>query len=164
MFMADAGAPSLLPVIVGGLLTLAGGAVAVIGPIIIEARKALQERKRRRADKFEELVQAIYELDHWLDRERDMSLAGSGEMPGVSPFAKLQAISAVHFPKFNPFIEALQNGLQQYSFWNAKAQVKRVSGELKELPPDYIEAIKPYTEARDKLLDALKSFVHSEFQ
>jgi hypothetical protein len=155
---------SLIPVVVGGLLTIGGGAVAVIGSILVEARKSAEEKRKHRADKFEDIVKAVYELDHWLDRERDLSLTGVGDPLEVSPFAKLQAISAIHFPSIDPFIEALQTAVQQYTAWNAAARVKMVSGELKELPPDYTATIKPYTVARDNLLEALKSLASREFR
>ena len=87
--MADT---SLWPVVVGGVLAgifALGGVIA--GQIGTARRDAAQERRearKRRADKFEELVAAVYEFDHWVDsiRQRD---AGGADIPErVSPFAK----------------------------------------------------------------------------
>jgi hypothetical protein len=52
--MADAGIlSSLAPVVVGGLIGLAGG---WLGPWLLEGRKQAAEKKKKRAEKFEELV------------------------------------------------------------------------------------------------------------
>jgi hypothetical protein len=155
---------SLLPVVVGGLLTMGGGVVGFIGSAIRDFMRERKERARRRADKFEELVGAVYELDHWLDKQRDISFGTIEDTLGVSPFAKLQAISAVHFPTLDPLIKALQTGVAKYTLWNAKTLVSRIAGELRSLPPDYQEAIKPYTDARDSLLETLTKLAHTEFE
>ena len=105
---------TLVPVIVGGVIALAGG---WFGPWVLEGRKEKAEKKKRRAEKFEELVAAIYEFDHWLDNERTRGLGGSTSPPEVSPFAKIQAISAVHFPSFDPLIRELDNGAASYRVW-----------------------------------------------
>ena len=65
--MADS---SLAPVIVGGLLALGG--VALTGGVSVGVRflQSREEKRKRRAEKFEELVAALYEFDHWLDKLR----------------------------------------------------------------------------------------------
>jgi hypothetical protein len=97
--MADT---SLWPVVVGGLLGVGGTLVGVIGTTFREAAQQRHEKAKRRADKFEELVAAVYEFDHWLDIMRHRDAFGAGEAPEtVSPFAKVQSISAVYFPQFS---------------------------------------------------------------
>ena len=129
-------------------------------------RRAQREgrEKKRRAEKFEELIAAIYEFDHWLDNERTRGLGGNTSSPEVSPFAKIQAISAVHFPSFDPLIRELDNGVAKYRVWIETASFQRVAGKLTEFPAGYLEALKPYSDARDKLLDSLKKFAHTDFQ
>jgi hypothetical protein len=65
--MADASAPdlfgTLVPVVVGGLIGLAGG---WLGPSLLERRKEKAEKKKLRAQKFEELVGAVVEHYHWI--------------------------------------------------------------------------------------------------
>lgn len=41
-------------------------AVALLGPYLLEGRKQEAERKKKRAEKVEELIGALYEHDHWL--------------------------------------------------------------------------------------------------
>jgi len=73
--MADASAPDLVavlaPVVVGGIIGLAGG---WLGPWLLERRKEKADKKKRRAEKFEELVTALFEYEHWLDVMRDIQL------------------------------------------------------------------------------------------
>jgi len=57
--MADS---SLIGVIIGGLIGVSGG---LIGPLVLEWRKQESEKKRRKAEKLEELVSVIYEYYHW---------------------------------------------------------------------------------------------------
>ena len=68
--MADT---SLWPVVVGGLLALGGTVAGAIATTIRDAAQQRHEIRKRRADKFEELVAAVYEFDHWLEsiRNRD---------------------------------------------------------------------------------------------
>jgi cytochrome c oxidase assembly factor CtaG len=88
---------SLWPVVVGGLLALGGTVAGAIATTIRDAGQQRHETRKRRADKFEELVAAVYEFDHWLDDMRERDAFGVGDTRNtVSPFAKVQS--------FRPFI------------------------------------------------------------
>jgi hypothetical protein len=50
---------------VGLLGTAIGGAIGLLGPWLLQRRREAEENRQRRAAKFEELVAAIYEFDHW---------------------------------------------------------------------------------------------------
>lgn len=151
---------TLLPVVVGGAIALAG---SWLGPWLLETRKEKAELRKLRAEKFEDLVKAIYEFDHWMDRERDRALDGQGE-PTVSPFAKVQAISSVFFPKFALLVSDLEQCTNKYVGWIAAANVARVSGTLTKLPEGLTEVLNPYVKARDKLLEQLSTFAQRNFQ
>jgi hypothetical protein len=56
---------------------MGGTMVGVIGATIRDAAQQRNEKTKRRADKFEELVAAIYEYDHWLDTLRHRDAFGS---------------------------------------------------------------------------------------
>ena len=163
--MADASSSAvwatLAPVIVGGAIAIVAG---WLGPWLLEARKEKAEHKKRRADKFEEMVAAIYEFDHWLDTERGRALGGITGESTVSPFAKIQAISAVYFPTFDPLIRELDHKTSPYRVWIETANFERVSGRLTKMPDRYMEVLTPYTDARDKLMDELKKFAHTHFK
>src|SRR5260221_554200 len=109
---------TLLPVIVGGTIGLAGG---LIGPWFIETRKQEAEKRKNRAVKFEEMVAALFEYEHWLDIVRDARLYSNVEkivptMP-QSPSSKLHAISAIYFPEFQEKIQELERAGREYEKW-----------------------------------------------
>jgi hypothetical protein len=76
--MADT---SLWPVVVGGLLALGGTVAGAIATTIRDATQQRYETRKRRADKFEELVAAVYEFDHWLDGIRNRDAYGNDKVP-----------------------------------------------------------------------------------
>jgi hypothetical protein len=68
------------------------------------------EKKRRRAEKFEELIATLYELSHWLTTMKNARLFGvfgDDDKIGMSPIAKVQAICSVYFPEFEEQIKQL---------------------------------------------------------
>jgi hypothetical protein len=154
--------PSLIPVIVGGLLAIAGGAVTTV---LLHAMRTKTEKKNKRAEKYEELVAAIYEYDHWLDKRRDVRVFGEEGKLTPSPFAKMHAISTAYFPQFEDEIHELEIAVDQYELWMAKASQKRIAGE----PPqsyaaNFMDNYGPYLSKRHELLQALKEFAKREFQ
>jgi hypothetical protein len=151
---------TLLPVLVGGAIALAGSCV---GPWLLETRKEKSDLRTLRAEKFEELVKAVYELDHWLDRARDRALGGATGEPTVSPFGKVEAISAIYFPDFAPFVVDLEQCTNKYVSWIAHADFDRVSGKLLKLPIGLDEVLNSFVAARDKLIGELSSFARRNF-
>jgi hypothetical protein len=162
--MADT---SLWPVVVGGLLTglfaLGGIGVGLVGSARRDAAQDRREARKRRADKFEELVAAVYEFDHWLTLTRQRELEKKEGIPEtVPPFAKLQAISSVYFPQFSKLVGELDIVSSQYVAWIYNPQEVTLSDTGKPLP--FVEAYKPYMQKREALLKALQKFAHDEFQ
>jgi hypothetical protein len=85
-----------------------GAGIALIGVVVTSgvnmAIKAIDNReakKRERAAKLEELVQTLWEFDHWLGKKEDIYVRGGEGEVGISPLAKLAAISTVHFSDFS---------------------------------------------------------------
>lgn len=164
--MADASTPTmwgtLAPVIVGGLIALAG---SWLGPWLSERYKDKQEKRKTRASKFEELVATVYEFDGWLDKERDACFANETSKQGLSPFAKLEAIAAVHFSQFDGLIRLLEQEAAKYTVWMNQTRVNIIQGTLGKNPLDgYTEVMEPYNAARTQLLQALREFARKEFQ
>jgi hypothetical protein len=160
--MADT---SLWPVVVGGLLGVGGTMVGVIGTTIRDVAQQRHEKAKRRADKFEELVAAVYEFDHWLSSMRERDAFGvSPDIPvTVSPFAKVQSISSVYFQQFSELVRELEIASDQYRIWMYQAEGRRVSKNA-QYADGFSEAYGPYVQKREALLDALKKFAREEFQ
>jgi hypothetical protein len=152
---------TLVPVVIGGAIALAG---TWLGPWITERHKERTERKKKLADKFEEMVGAIYQFDHWLDTERTKALGGTAGETTVSPFAKIQSIAAVYFPRFDPLIQELDKKTAGYRTWIETTNFTRMSGKMEKMPDGFLDVLNPYLTARDKLMDELKKFAHAHFQ
>jgi hypothetical protein len=163
--MADASSTevlsTLVPVVIGGVIALAG---TWLVPWISERHKETTQRKKRRADKFEELVAAIFEVDHWLDNLRQSDAFGRELASAVSPFWKLHAISAVYFPEFEGEIVELDLATSQYRLWITEAGQRRLARQVDKINDGFKEAYTPYSQKRDELLKAIKEFAAKEFK
>jgi hypothetical protein len=151
--MADT---SLLGVVVGGVIALAG---FVVRDVLQEWR----DKKKRRADKFEELVAAVYEFDHWIEAARDKYVYGRDVPETVSPFAKVQSISSIYFPQFRILVGELNSAALMYRVWMLGAQGKRLNG-LANFNDGFKDVIGPYIDAHGALLNALQEFAREHFQ
>jgi hypothetical protein len=163
--MADASSTevlsTLVPVVIGGVIALAGTWLA---PWISERHKETTQRKKKRADKFEELVAAIFEVDHWLDNLRQTDAFGREFASAVSPFWKLHAISAVYFPEFEGEIVELDLATSQYRLWITEAGQRRLARQVDKINDGFKDAYTPYSQKRDELLKAIKEFAAKEFK
>lgn len=162
--MADASSVSLAPVIVGGLLTMGGGVVGFIGSVILQVLQDKKDRASKRAAKFEDLVGAVYEYDHWIEQLRNIRCFGAEDTKEISPLAKVEAISATYFPSFSKSIGVLSRSAGQYQLWMSKAGMKRLHNQISEINDGFDEAYRPYGENLNRLLDELKQFAATEFQ
>jgi hypothetical protein len=81
----------------------------------------------------------------------------------VSPFAKVQSISAVYFPQFNKLVGELNVYSSQYVSWIYTAAEKKNSKDAGAMQ-GFNEAYTPYMKKREALLDALKKFASEHFQ
>jgi hypothetical protein len=105
---------TLATVVVGGVIGLAGGWV---GPWLIERRKEKAERKKLRAQKFEELVGAVVEHYHWITAKHFLVIAGQGSEPNLSPMIKIEAITSTYFPEFTMLVRKLDSASNEYERW-----------------------------------------------
>lgn len=154
-------AATLIPVVVGGLIGLAGG---WLGPWLLEQRKEAAEKRQRRAQKFEELVAALYEFDYWIESLRKVQAYGQDLPPEVSPLGKIEAIAAVYFPQFIDRILALDKAARDYRAWMTTAALARIADERPDpsISNRFLPALTPYVMARDALLNDLKQFAREE--
>jgi hypothetical protein len=113
---------SLLPVLVGGLIGILG---SFVGPFFLQRAKDATEKKRKRAEKFEDLVAAVVEHSHWIDTVRNFKVFGTGSEPTPSPIVKIRAISATYFPEFEMLILQLDQASAVYEGWMLDARLKK---------------------------------------
>lgn len=155
---------SLWPVVVGGLLTLAGTAAGSMVTIIREIAQNRRDAKKRRADKLEELVAAIYEFDHWLTGVQNRGAYGEDIPVTVSPFAKVQSITSIYFPGFAGMVTDLDIVATNRELWISQATSRRLNNDIANLNVGQSESYNPYAEKREALLTALGKYAREELQ
>jgi hypothetical protein len=157
--MTDASDTSLWPVIVGGALALVG---SFGGVIISNVFQGKHEKEKRRAEKFEELVRTIYEFDAWLVEQRNSSFdLTSKREETISPMAKVDAITAIYFPRFMPMVRDLQQASFHFEEWTAQSRINTLQGTPSL--DGHEEAYKVFLDKRSVLLEALRKFAEEEY-
>jgi hypothetical protein len=151
---------ALAPAAVAGIVGIVGG---LLGPWFLEARKQEAERKKRREEKFAELIAAIHEHDHWLDIARSVRVIGMEKELGVNPITKAMAITAVYFPQFQKEMEELDYVAGQFESWQFEAGQKRIAGN-EDYRAGHIEAYNPLSKKRHAILKSLNKFGNEEFK
>lgn len=151
---------SLLPVIVGGLIGLAGG---IAGPPLSHWLNEGSRNKKKRAEKLVEMIGHIYAHDHWLSTIRNIRVYGVQDAEGATPLSKANAIAAIYFPQFLAGLSELGVVTTQYELWTLGGAQKRLTGDIKELNDGHPEAYKPYIRKREEVLSTLQTFAASEF-
>jgi hypothetical protein len=150
----------LLPVIVGGGIAIIGG---LIGPPFLHHLQQKVEKKKRRAEKFEELVATLYEHDHWLQMMQNVRLFGDEDRNVMPPITKVHAISLVYFPELEEQITKLDVVTDKYKLWMSTAAQKRLKGD-KTFADDAGIMYRLYSEEFHSLLRELGEFARREFQ
>jgi len=152
-------------VLVGGALALVGSFIgSVIGPFFIQRAKDATDRRRKRAEKCEELIGAVVEHYHWIAAMRYFTISGQGNQPTLSPITKIQAIVSMYFPEFD--VLALQFDIvsNSYELWILDIGQRRVRNEPGyENIAGHDDVGQEYTAKRMEFLAALRNFARREF-
>lgn len=147
---------SLIPVVVGGCLALAG---AIGGGLLSHWLKTRADRANRRAEKYEELLVSIFDHKHWLAQMNSHRAFGGAEPESMSPAAKIRAISSLYFPEFKDKVVALDLAADKYELSMFDAGKERLQngipseGSLATVKAAYL----PYLQAFHELTKALES-------
>ena len=146
-------------VMVGGLLAIMGGAVT---QWIMHYLKTKAEVQHKRAVKFEALVEAIYEYDHWLNVKRNSLLIDNEHPEEPSPYAKLYAITAVYFPQFNNLMSELEEAADEFQSCKLTNADMHLNDQINKVNYEpHANYIRKKAQLRADLLDyAYKEFSH----
>jgi hypothetical protein len=152
----------LLPVLVGGAIGIVG---SFVGPFFLQRLKDAADKKRKRAEKFEELVGAVAEHYHWIGALRFFAISGQGNLPPPSPITKVEAIASRYFPEFAGLVRQFDSASNFYEMWILGVGQKRVRNEPRyENLAGQDEVLTKYTDKRAEFLAELRSFARREFQ
>lgn len=115
---------SLLPVVVGGLIGLAG---AFGANLLTHSLKTREQRSARSADKLEELMEAIFKYRDQFDQMRHHLVFG-GEKPEFDlSVARIRGISALYFPELREKLHSMELVADQYQLAMFSAAQERLS-------------------------------------
>ena len=152
----------LLPVIVGGTIGVVG---SFVGPFFVQRAKDVADKKRKRAEKFEELVAAVVEHNQWLGALRFFAIAGQGSLPILSPMTKIEAVVSTYFPEFEDLVRQFNTVSNNYEVWILSTGQKRERNEQGyENLIGHDDVVTKYTDKRAEFLMELKRFARREFQ
>ena len=163
--MADPAVLGLIGTLSGTALGFAGG---LITQLLLEHKKRAAETKKRKAEKLEELVSALYEHQHWMtvivDGIRVSGKAEEQTIP-VTPLAKAKTICSIYFPQFEPWISAIDDVTHKYSIWMIDASLERAKTGLPTSDMDSLKKVcLPYFAAHKLMLDEIRKYAKREFQ
>jgi hypothetical protein len=113
-----------MPVVVGGLLALIGGAST---QLITHRLSSRREREKVFREKSEELVSALHAHREWVYRESNRLIFGENLVEQSSPLDQAMAIQALYFPELADALGSVVNAqapLTQIYYKNAKERIR----------------------------------------
>lgn len=153
---------TLIPVLVGGAIGIVGG---LVGPAFLYWLQGRREKRKKRAEKFEELLAAVVEHYHWLATMRFFFISGQGSAPTLSPITKIEAITGLYFPEFQVLVRRFDSASNEYEIWILATGQKRVRNEPGyENLTGHDDVVTKYTNVRKELLAELRSFALRKFK
>jgi hypothetical protein len=137
--------------------------LALAGAWFLHRLRTRAEKNKRRAEKFEELVAALFEHKHWLDTMSKIRVFDQEGQLTTSPFARVQAIAAAYFPEFSQAISELDLAADRYEQWILEARERRLRNDQSYMDGAR-EAYNAYFEQFHALQTELKAFARNEFR
>jgi hypothetical protein len=135
--------------------------VAFVGPMLLERRKQQAEARKRRAEKLEELIETLYQHDHWLESTRDKYTFGNDIKLDMAPLMLAQALVLLHFPSLKEKMDELFMAARRYEAWCIKAGRMRVAKEA-NFTDGFDDVYQPYLNALGKMVSTTAEFGRKE--
>lgn len=143
-----------------GPATLAAG-VAIVAPIVQEHRREAAELKRKKGEKLEELLTAIFECDRWEQARRNENLFGVAGVEVINPLPRVDMLTKVYFPQFSDLASTLGIALRDFDLWTIQLAQRRLRGEAIDIEA-YRDKYDPISRAIATFTRALTSYGHHE--
>jgi len=111
---------NLVPVVVGGLLATLG---VVAGAIVVHKLERKTSDARLKREKLEQLVDASYRVESWLNERMSVDLSGHERDIGILPISEVEMISRLYFPELQKEVYRLSVASASYQKWIAEGRV-----------------------------------------
>jgi len=152
---------NLVSVVIGGLLAILGG---VVGSIVFHKLERNTSNMRLKREKLEQLVDASYRIESWLNERRDVdlsNLSGHENDPGIFPMSEVEMISRLYFPELQKEVYQLSVASASYQKWIAEGRVNMLRNKTmtdehtEKFKPIYKEMLRTISELVDKASDIM---------
>jgi len=157
-------APQLLnaiPVIVGGLLAIAGG---LGSQFAIHHLTDSREQKKVRRERLESLVKALYAHEQWVLRKHNMLIFRNTDHDDPAPLNEVRMLQALHFPELAAEVNSVQQAyIPMLKFINEQ-RLDRMKDEQAFIAnwnaAPFDEAYKLHLQAAKTLTDRCRSLLN----
>lgn len=146
---------ALAPAVVAAL-------VAVLAPLVSGYWQEQAEQRKRRAEKYEALIAALFQHKHWLERAINAHIFREYEVD-ATPMATVFAIANAHFPEFTDDIQALDLASDRCESALLDAGMVRLK-EGKFSPEALTPSRNEYVKLYLKLQSRLREYARKEFK
>lgn len=116
----------------------------------------IREFKTLRRTKLEELMLSLYDVHHWLDKERDSCLYASPENEVADPMNRVQIIVGLYFPELESEIRTFHIACLAYKSWANEAKGRLLPLRLTD-PTQYAAQLPLVVENYPKVYEPLLS-------
>ncbi|WP_132663894.1 hypothetical protein [Rhizobium sp. PP-CC-3G-465] len=146
----------LLPVLIGGVLAVIGGAVGpAIGHILV-AREAARTRRRER---LEALLAAVISQSDWLQAKVRTTLFSENPDIQTQPLPTAVSIATIYFRDLLPALRTLEIASLEYQGWITTAGINRLENKKAEFEEDFKTTYGAYIKEVANFMDAVENYV-----
>lgn len=143
---------TLMPVIIGGVIAIAGG---VLGTVLSHLFKTSTDRRERRRAKLEEIVTLTFEVEQWLERQKDYFWWAKQPAVGVSPLDRCRPMTELYFPELQePMSKFWKSAVNMNQWILAGGQDKSKTGAVSQSHIDsYPQVYEPFHRSHMELIN-----------
>ena len=152
------------------VLALASGVLAFIGGVagswFTQRWQTKADKEKRREEKFEALMGALYDHRDWLKALGNSRAFDSAPPVGSSPMARVRAIAAVYFKSFQQALIKLDVAADHYELWTFPAgQERKNKGKLELVTLEAGQkAYAPYATTWKEIVERLENLAINGFR
>jgi len=141
----------LLPVLLGGLLTILGG---FAGSLITYMLSRKSSKEDFRVKMIEKATLLSFQIGHWLDENKDIRLFRLKKDIGPSPVSELEMVTKLYLPELDSERLNIAKAENDYNKWIIKGQSEYL--ETNSLSDEFL---KEFDAIYTQLSDAVTAFV-----